>query len=101
MPYKHTLEEELKHEVFQTIMEYIEKRYKVSDNLYDILSDSLSEALTTFAEKIREGIVEEVEKKKKNEGGEWYVGPDDGMGYDEAIPYNQALDDLLAQLKDK
>lgn len=59
MSYNKTVEE-LKETFFQTIMEDIGKHYKVSDSLFDILADSIPIALTTFAEKIREGIVEEV-----------------------------------------
>lgn len=52
--------------------------------------------LTTFAEKIREGVVEEVEGMKKTEKTFTYDEPN--LGYDIGS-YNGALDDLLAQLK--
>lgn len=42
---------------------------------------------------------EKIEKMKRKEGGEWEVGVDDGMGFDEAIPFNKALQDLLEELE--
>ena len=51
--------------------------------------------LISFAEKIREGVVEEIEGMRK----ELPSKDDDSLYPVEVNGYNQALDDLLAQLK--
>ena len=54
---------EIEDKVFQAVMNDIGKHYKVSDRLYDILSDSLSEHLP---KSIDQAIAEEREKLRES-----------------------------------
>ena len=103
MPYNKTLEEGLKEYTDRFLKKNILSDGSSTEYIHlqgTALDKDFQSFLTTFAEKIREGIVGEVEGLRIN-------CPHDSRSHcmeemcwvNEEGGYNQALDDLLAQLK--
>ena len=86
--------------VFQLVMEDIGKRYRVSDDLADILSDSLSkhlpEAITTAISQREKEIAEEVEGRKSKPSYGAYTTQDAKVFWEGK---DAAFDEVLSILK--
>ena len=100
MNYNKTLEEGLVETAERIVIDYANISGRESANRAEFRQEVIKH-LTTFAEKIREGIVEEVEGMRNNVEKRGSSCRINGVIDDESAGggYLQALDDLLAQLK--
>ena len=94
MPYKQTLEEGLKKEIMKDI-NHRALYFELPSMVYDNYTKWLNQTLTTFAEKIRKSVEEEVNILHRNSESRSSELECSQEGYE------YGLEDVLAQLKDK
>jgi len=85
MTYNKTLEGEM-----QEVKAILLRNFDNDKYLWSKAHLELESFLTTFAEKIREGVVEEVEKLRLD------TSPAEGYNSPKADDYNQALDEVIS-----